>query len=216
MYATAPIKRMSILERRPGDERAFYSRHWREIHGGMVSRMPFLYAYIQNHVMEELTPGRADFPADGIVEQLWRNTREMQRGYNSEVVAELIADEVNYLGHGSNYAILAQQKLREAPAGNKLVVALRHGGKVDLADALANKAAGLCPDLLRDDVIATIAKPNFLPVPPRPVDMFLHLYCADADAAAQIGRELAAGPLPEKAALGIWRVVTATIVAPAQ
>jgi hypothetical protein len=70
--------------------------------------------------------------------------------------------------------------------------------------------------LLRDDVIATIAKPNFLPVPPRPVDMFLHLYCADATSATNTGRELAAAmePLPEKAALGIWRVVTATIVAP--
>lgn len=184
----------------------------------MVSRMPHLYAYIQNHVVEDFAVG--DFPANGIVEQLWRTTREMQRGYNSPMVRELIADEVNYLGHGSNYAILADGPLRNAPDGTKLVAALRHGGDAGLADAVADKAAEFCAELVRDDVIATIAKPNFLPVPPRPVDMFLHLYGNDGPSASDMGHRLAeavtALTFPNKAAFGLWRVATRIIVQPAQ
>jgi hypothetical protein len=133
------------------------------------------------------------------------------------VVRELIADEPNYLGHGSNYAILAQEKLRHAPAGNKLVVAVRHGGVVDFAGAVAALAASHSNDLLRDDVIATIAKPNFLPVPPHTVDMFLHIYCADEQAARAAGQALARGlsglARGAQAAAGIWRVTTHVVVA---
>ena len=140
----------------------------------------------------------------------------MQRGYSSPLVRELIMDEVNYLGHGSNYAILAQGPLRAAPRGNKLVVALRHGGDVDLADALVKTAGQLCDDLVRDDVIATIAKSNFLPALPHPVDMFLHVYCADQPTANQVGHELVksliALPFNAVAAVEVWRVVTETIV----
>lgn len=218
VYERAPIKRMSILERRPGDERAFFSQHWRDVHGGMVSELPFLHAYYQNHVAQDFPCNGFSIPGDGIVEQLWRTTEEMQRGYNSPVVAGLIADEVNYLGHGSNYAILAQQPLRHAPAGNKLVVALRHGGMVDLADRVALLAADHCDEILRDDVIATIAKPNFLPVPPRPVDMFLHLYCASPQEAGAAGQALAmaiaALDRPAQATCGVWRVTTHIVVAP--
>ncbi len=216
MYPVAPIKRMSILERRPGDDRDYFSRHWHQIHGGMVSRMPFLYAYVQNHIVEEFSLPHPGFPGDGLVEQLWRNTAQMQRGYNSPVVRDLIADEVNYLGHGSNYAILASAPLQEALEGAKLVVALRHGGDVDLADAVMASADG--DAVLRDDVIATIAKPNFLPVPPHPADMFLHMWFADDEAASaagrQIGQALAALPFNPRAAIALWRVTTRTIVKP--
>ena len=219
IYPPAPIKRMSILERRPGDSRAYFSRHWHEVHGGMVSRMPHLYAYVQNHVVGEFAHDRPTFPCDGLVEQLWRSTAEMQRGYNSPVVADLISDEVNYLGHGSNYAILASEALREAPEGCKLVLALRHGGDPSLGDALAGQALALGPSsLLRDDVIATIAKPNFLPVPPHPVDMFLHLHFADPQAAQNAGerlvKEIAGYSFPGKAAFALWQVTTKTIVRP--
>lgn len=218
VYPIAPIKRMSILERRPGDDRALFLRHWHDVHGGMVSGMPHLYAYAQNHVVEDFPAEAPGIPADGIVEQLWRSTAEMQRGYNSPVVKELIADEVNYLGHGSNYAILAQAALREAPSGNKILIALRHGGNPELSDALAELASGVCDDVLRDDVIATIAKVNFLPVPPRPVDMFLHLFCADAGSAGRTGRQIAesAGKLKFSSACGFgaWRIATRTVVAP--
>jgi len=219
IYRTAPIKRMSILERRPGDSRDFFSRHWHQVHGGMVSRMPHLYAYIQNHVVGDFPHNLPTFPCDGLVEQLWRSTGEMQRGYNSPVVTNLIADEVNYLGHGSNYAILASEALREAPEGSKLVLALRHGGEPALADTVANQAAALgASSLLRDDVIATIAKPNFLPVPPHPVDMFLHLHFADSQAAQKSGQRLveaiAGFSFPGKAAFAVWRITTKPIVRP--
>jgi hypothetical protein len=86
-----------------------------------------------------------------------------------------------------------------------------------LADQVAEEASSLCPDLVRDDVIATIAKANFLPVPPHPADMFLHLYCSDPVAAQNAGRRLVdatAGRLSGTAAFTVWRVATATIVRP--
>lgn len=213
-YLGMPIKRMSILEKRPQDDRAFFSKHWREIHGGMVSRLPFLASYIQNHIIEDFLHGQAGLPGDGFVEQLWRSTAEMQRGYNSPVVKDLISDEVNYLGHGSNYAILASEALRPAPDGSKLVIAIRHGGDVDVVDTVASGARTLAAHMVRDDVIATIAKPNMLPVQPHPVDAFLHVYFDSAQKAASAA-QYAARNLPDlnaKAAIGIWRVRTETIV----
>jgi hypothetical protein len=178
----------------------------------MVSRLPFLASYIQNHIVEDFPHGQAGFPGDGFVEQLWRSTAEMQRGYNSPVVKELITDEINYLGHGSNYAILASEALKPAPEGNKLVIAIRHGGNVDMIDAMEVTARTFARHVLRDDVIATIAKANMLPVQPHPVDAFLHLYCENAKAASEAGYQIAIPALGEKAAIGIWRVRTETIV----
>lgn len=220
MFAAAPIKRMSILERRPGDTQEFFLRHWHQVHGGMVSRLPHLFAYNQNHVLESFDSVLPGYPAAGFVEQLWRSTREMQMGYNSPVVGELVTDEVNYLGHGSNYAILTGMPLTSAPDGGKLIATVRHGGQVAFADAVADAAASLagCKLFIRDDVIATIAKPNMLPVPPRAVDVFLHLHFADAASARQAAMQLTdfvnalqAGPL---AAFGLHRVETRTIVTP--
>lgn len=218
LYAPAPIKRMSILERRPGDTRDFFSRHWRTIHGGMVSRLPYLAAYNQNHVVEHFATGLEGYPADGFVEQLWRSTAEMQAGYNSPVVAELIGDEPNYLGHGSNYAILTSVPLQADESGTKLIASLLHGGDVTWIEKITARAADLnkLSQIIRDDVIATIAKPNMLPVPPRPADAFLHLHftniaATQAAAAALIGFA-ATLKTPARAAFGLHRVVTATIV----
>ena len=218
LYGPAPIKRMSILERRPGDTRDFFSHHWRMIHGGMVSRLPYLVAYNQNHVVENFNTGLEDYPADGFVEQLWRSTAEMQAGYSSPVVAELIADELNYLGHGSNYASVTSHPLRADESGAKLIASLRHGGDIPWIEKIIVQATDLghLSQVIRDDVIATIAKPNMLPVPPRAADTFLHLHFTDvaaARAAAVALIEFAAKlERPARAAFGLHRVVTATIV----
>lgn len=218
LYLPAPIKRMSILEKRPGDSREFFLRHWHDIHGGMVSRLPHLVAYNQNHVLEDFLAGPEGFPADGFVEQLWRSTAQMQAGYNSAVVAELIGDEPNYLGHGSNYAILASAPLAGDESGAKLVASLRHGGDVRWLEDIASRAARLpgLTQFIRDDVIATIAKPNMLPVPPRPVDAFLHLHFESVDRARGAARslvELSLAPgAPARSAFGLHRVRTSTIV----
>ena len=213
MSAFPPLKRISILERRAQDDRAFFSRHWRQVHGGMVARLPYLAAYNQNHVVEDFPHTQAGFPGDGFVEQLWRSTAEMQRGYSSPVVGELVADEVNYLGHGSNYAVLASAPLQIAEAGEKLLLAIRHAGAIDLVDSL-EALAREHGAVIRDDVVATIAKPNMLPALPHPVDAFLHVHCASADAASAAGRALTEGlpRLLSNAAVGVWRVRTATIV----
>ena len=208
-----PLKRMAILERRKGDERTFFSCHWRDVHGGMVSRLPHLAGYIQNHIVEDFAHVHETIPGDGFVEQLWWGARDMQRGYNSSVAQELVEDEVNYLGHGSNYVILASEPLRRAEAGEKLIIAARHAGNVAVADHLESiaRSFGHC---IRDDVIATIPKVNMLPAQPHPVDVLFHIYCPDPRAASQAGRELIAGlgELPVGAAAGVWRVRTATII----
>lgn len=214
MLVTFPIKRMSILERRRQDDRAFFSRHWHEVHGGMVSRLPHLASYIQNHIVEEFPHEHGTFPGDGIVEQLWRSTADMQRGYNSAVVKDLVEDERNYLGHGSNYAILASEALRLAPDGSKVIIAIRHGGDVGLVDGILQMVPDQASHVLRDDVIATIPKPNMLPVQPHPIDAFLHLYFAGPEAAAGAAAALVKS-LPKmnaRAAIAVWRVRTEKII----
>ncbi len=213
MFET-PLKRMALLERRKQDDRAFFSRHWRVVHGQMVSRLPRLAAYLQNHVVEEFSHDQNGFPGDGFVEQLWRSTVDMQVGYSSPVVKELVADERNYLGHGSNYAILASEALKPAEDSSKLIVAIRHGGSLDFVDSILDNVSKSAGHVIRDDVIATIPKPNMLPVLPHQIDVFLHLYFTNAELASRSAHALVRDlpRLGSGAAIGLWRVRTETIL----
>ena len=221
MTGTPKIKRMAILYRRAGDDRAFFQNHWRTVHAGLVAGLPFLRSYLQNHVLEDFVEGSAPpaFNVDGLVEQLWNNAAEMQTGYrlDSAQVQAMLADDPNYIGHGTNYAMLYGAPSHPAESGEKLIVIVRHRGDTEVADAIFEQANALpdCVRALRDDVIAVLPKFN-MKEPPVAADAFLQLYFRDADAARRAGQALAAqaarfGERPH-VAVGIVRVRTLTII----
>ena len=221
MSQEAKIKRMAILYRREGDDRKFFQNHWLKVHGGLVAGLPYLRSYVQNHVQEDFVdPGVAPtFKVDGLVEQLWNSAAEMQAGYrvDSDQIKAMLADEPNYIGHGTNYAMLYGAPLYTADDSSKLIVIIRHRGDVKIADEIFGHASALsgCSRAIRDDIVAVLPKFN-MKEPPVPVDAFLHLYFDGPDSARVAGRNLSAhaqqyGTAPH-VAVGIVRVRTATII----
>jgi uncharacterized protein (TIGR02118 family) len=218
---TPKIKRMAILHRREGDDRAFFQHHWLTVHGAVVAGLPHLRSYLQNHVLEDFVPRGSEptFKVDGFVEHLWDNAAEMQEGFrpDSEQVKAMLADEPNYIGHGTNYAMLYNEPLYPATEGNKLISIIRHRGDIKIAAALEEKARALpgCTRVIRDDVVAIIPKFG-MEEPPVPVDCFLQIYFHDSEAASRAGNKLvnegATTCKDPNAAIGLVRVRTETII----
>jgi len=203
------FKRMSILEKRPGDDRAFFSQHWRERHGPLVARLPLIRTYVQNHVEEVYEPG--SFRVDGIVELLFDDAAAMNEAFAPEAVQAVRTDEANFLGNATGY-VIGDSAIRMAEESGKLVVPLAHGG--DQAELKRFEAAlGRLPGvihLIRDDVASTIARPG-AGQPGQQVDAFFHLYFSKVAGARRAGpqiAELAHGSIR----LGVFRMRTVRIV----
>lgn len=203
------FKRMSILVRRSGDDRATFAEGWRR-HAALISDLPGVRAYQQNHVVEDFASASArPLAIDGIVELRFDTPAAMAAAFWSPAAKAMAADEPNFLGHGSGYALATDGPLKAVTDGARLIVAL--SGE---PEALARwqtelaQSPGLV-DLTRDEVSALIAKPGM--APPQPVELFFHLVFGSAQEASTAGRALAALTVPGTT-LDIVRVSTLTIV----
>lgn len=188
------FRRLSILARRPSDDRQTFARGW-EHHGTIVKHLPGIRSYQQNHVVEEF--GHAGDPppfrVDGIVELRFDSPEAMKEAFSSEAAKPVKADEPNFLGHGTGYAMAVAQTVRTAEDGSKLLVVLRHNGHTSEAETVEAVARALpgCVHIIHDDVVTIIPRPE-MKEGPQQADVFLHLYFESVDAARQAGRTLAA------------------------
>lgn len=202
------FKRMSILEKRPEDDQAFFSRYWEERHGPLVARLPFIRAYVQNHVEQQYEP--SSFRVGGIVELQFDNARAMDEAFSADGSKAVIADEANFLGNAAGY-VIGDSAVRMADEFGKLVVLLSHddrrAGTKEFEAALR-----LLPgfvQLIRDDVASTIARPGSAQ-PGQRVDSFFHIYFDDAAGADRAGPKVAR--LAGSFKLGVFRMRTVRIV----
>ena len=180
------FKRMSVLVRRDGDTREQFSRGWLE-HGKFITGLPGLRGYVQNHVAEEFVSGDGNLlRADGFVELCFDSPEAMAQAFTSPAALKMAEDEPNFLGTGSGYSLADNTGMRDAEAGNKLIIALADGAASELRNALA---ADPSLEVIEDAVTGLIAKPGM--APPQPVSRFLHIYCRDAAAAHATGIALA-------------------------
>jgi uncharacterized protein (TIGR02118 family) len=205
------FKRMSVLVRRAGDDRVYFSRRW-EAHAAPVSGLPKVRGYIQNHVIAEFTPAPGSpIAADGFVELLWDRPEDMAAAFASPAARPMVEDEPGFLGHGSGYALAAAPPLTES-AGGKLIVAVVTGADRSALDELEAKFRGIegAGHLIRDEVTGLIRKPGM--APPQPVDAFFHLYFGDVEGADRAGRALAAGAPAASLRLGVYGVRTKRFV----
>lgn len=204
------FKRMSVLVRRPGDNRAAFSRGW-EAHAAPVSGLPKVRGYIQNHVEAEFAAA-APIAVDGFVELLWDRPEDMAAAFASPQARPMVEDEPNFLGHGSGYALAAAPPLRESAGGKLIVAAVLDGAERSRLDALEARLAaqpGLTR-LIRDEVAALIPKPGM--APPQPVDAFFHLYFDSRGAAQAAGAPAAALAAELQLRLGVYAVRTIRFV----
>lgn len=201
------FKRMSVLVRRPDHDRPTFSRLW-ERHAAPVSQLPRVRGYIQNHV-EDTFSAASPIEVDGFVELLWDRPEDMAAAFASDAARPMVEDEPGFLGHGSGYALAGAEPLADA-VGGKLILAATGCLEADWRgiETLASSLAGLT-GRLRDDVTSLIAKPGM--APPQPVDVFLHLWFADTEAAGEAGRRLA-DIETDGVAVGVYRVRTIRFV----
>lgn len=203
------FKRMSVLEKRPGDDPAFFSRHWRERHGPLVARLPAIRSYVQNHVEVVYEP--APFRISGIVELGFDDAAAMDKAFTAERVRAVRADEPNFLGNTTGYVIGAS-RIRMAEEQGKLVLLLAHDGDragLEPIETALRRLPGFVQSI-RDDVASTIPRPGSEGASQR-VDSFFHLYFSDVAGADRAALQIAA--MSEGTAkLGIVRVRTARIV----
>jgi uncharacterized protein (TIGR02118 family) len=204
---------LSILVRRASDDRATFARGW-EHHGTIVKHLPGILAYQQNHVVEEFghVGGPPPFRVDGIVELRFDSPEAMKQAFASEAAKPVKADEPNFLGHGTGYAMAAAPSMRTAQDGSKLIVVVRHQGQSERADALLALGRSLpgCVHFIRDEVVTVIPRPE-MSEGPQLADVFLHLYFDSVNRARVAGGHLATQN-GSGAAFSTIRVRTLTII----
>jgi uncharacterized protein (TIGR02118 family) len=206
------FRRLSILVRRATDDRATFARGW-EHHGTIVRHLPGIRAYQQNHVIEEFRHVGAPppFRVDGVVELRFDSPDAMKEAFASEAAIPVKADEPNFLGHGTGYAMAAASLVRPAEDGSKLIVVIRQQNEAAIR-ALESAACALpgCVHVIHDDVVEVIARPEMAEGPQR-ADVFLHLYFDDVErarhAAERITRDDAGG-----LDYSVFRVRTLTVI----
>jgi uncharacterized protein (TIGR02118 family) len=204
------FKRMSILLRKPEDTRDSFASKW-ERHGKLVSQLPLIRAYLQNHVIERF--GTRGVPeADGIVELLFDRPEDMTTAFSDPRAALVRMDEPGFLGHGTGYALERDSPCLPASQGEKLIVMLDASADEKLAAALLGEAASSrgFRGGFRDNVKTIIARPE-MERGPQQVLGFLHLLFDDVETASDAGRRLAEAAADAEAA-SIFRVRTITVL----
>jgi uncharacterized protein (TIGR02118 family) len=106
------VSLICLVHRRPDLAWQDYSAHWRDNHGPLaLRRQPGFWRYVQNHVLEHLTPTTPDF--DGIGELHFRTARAaLSEMFDSpEGEAEIMEDTFRFMSHESSTTLPSREWL---------------------------------------------------------------------------------------------------------
>jgi uncharacterized protein (TIGR02118 family) len=203
------FRRLSILVRRPSDDRAAFARKW-EHHGTLVKHLPGIRAYQQNHVLEVFghAGAGAPFRVDGVVELRFDSPMAMAQAFASEAATPVKADEPNFLGHGTGYAIAEAAIARPAEDGSKLILIVRTGDPSEIETAARDRPGYV--HVIRDRVEQVIARPEMVEGPQQAI-AFVHLYFDSVDHTREAGLALLRTPIPSLS-FTLCRVRTLTVI----
>ena len=98
--ASPGVSLICLVHRRPDLAWPAYSAHWRDNHGPLaLRRQPGFWRYVQNHVLEHLTPGTPDF--DGIGELHFRAPQSVltEMFDSPEGQSEIMEDTFRFMSH---------------------------------------------------------------------------------------------------------------------
>lgn len=94
------IKRIGMFRRKVDLDRAAFSKHWATTHRRIVTTLPGMARYVQNHVYEPLDPPFSSVQAydiDGIAEMWWESEAAMNATMNEDARSRLMRDEANFI-----------------------------------------------------------------------------------------------------------------------
>ncbi len=100
------LKQLSIFRRREDLSQATFRDYWRNRHPDVVTRLPGIRRYVQNHVTGVLRGAPA---WDGIAEVWFDDIEGMRANAGSQVLADIREDEANFIAAGSVVSIVTHE-----------------------------------------------------------------------------------------------------------
>lgn len=100
------LKQLSIFRRREDLSQETFRNYWGNRHPEVVTRLPGIRRYVQNHVTGVLRGAPA---WDGIAEVWFDDIESMRANVSSPVLADIRADEANFIAAGSMVSIVTSE-----------------------------------------------------------------------------------------------------------
>lgn len=100
------LKQLSIFRRREDIPQETFRDYWRNRHPEVVTRLPGIRRYVQNHVTGVLRGAPA---WDGIAEVWFDDIESMRANAGSQVLADIREDEANFIAAGSMVSIVTNE-----------------------------------------------------------------------------------------------------------
>lgn len=92
------IGAISLMRRRPDIDRAAFQKHWVEVHGPLVCKMPGLRRYLQAHVTAALSAPARAMAIDGFAQLFFTSVAERAVAYASPELAACDRDSPLFIG----------------------------------------------------------------------------------------------------------------------
>jgi uncharacterized protein (TIGR02118 family) len=139
------IGAISLMRRRDDIDPARFRRHWLDIHGPLVCRMPGLRSYAQSHVIAALTPVAHGMAIDGFAELAFDSVAGRAAAYVSPELAACDRDSPGFIGCVSRLITAAEIVVPrpDTPDLAKLVVLFPPGTPADRAALERSRPSGL-------------------------------------------------------------------------
>ena len=120
------LKQITHFKRRPDLAAHDFQRHWRTTHAEVVTALPGLRRYVQNHV------AAADAAVDGIAEVWFDDIEAMRANAGHAALDRIRDDERNFIDTATMGSIIASPEtvIDGAATGAKLIVLVKRNGAV--------------------------------------------------------------------------------------
>jgi uncharacterized protein (TIGR02118 family) len=81
------IKRISLVQRKPGMSKEEFFRYWKDVHGPIALKLPGLLRYVQSHATPSMY-ANGDPPFDGAAQVWFADLAAMERAFSSQEYLE--------------------------------------------------------------------------------------------------------------------------------
>lgn len=184
------IGAISLMRRRDDIDAVRFRRHWLDIHGPLVCRLPGLRSYAQSHVVAALTPAARAMAIDGFAELAFDSVAARAAAYGSAELAACDRDSPGFIGAVSRLITDAAVVIPRpnTPDLTKLVILFPPGAPADRAALEHSGPRGL----IWHEVLEQGRAPNSaVPELPCPVAALVEMWVSGPATTAAIGAEQA-------------------------
>ena len=89
------LKTIVLIKRRPDLTQAQFLDHWQSRHTPLVTALPGMRRYVQNHVDPDILPGLSEF--DGMAESWWDDAAAIHALRGTPELRAMRDDEKNFI-----------------------------------------------------------------------------------------------------------------------